>query len=375
MDASVGPIRIEVVKGLEQVRVILEPNEWGIELDAVYDGFCEAHLESRHFDRQFSRVIFDSTRFAQVGGWTGTLKVGDREVALTPDRWWGSRDRSWGIRPVGESEPPGIRVTDTEAGFFWIYAPGALRGPRHGDHHPGAARAASGSCRTPTGVPVLGSGGEADVAGPSRARAALRAGHPDRDRAPRSPTSAPRASRRPRSRWSRCWPSPCCSGSGYGLEPDWKHGMYQGDLVIQGQIVAPRPELHRLGPDRVRRQVHLRRPGRLRHVRVRRHGPPRAVRLHRLSGRPARRPSARVGRQPGRVGPSQPVRSAHHAHSCGAGVDEVLRRTGGSTAPCAPTAGGGRARTRRSTRRPPAAAASHTTRVGPLLGRAQERAP
>ena len=44
MDASVGPIRVEVIKGLEQVRVIVEPNEWGIELDAVYDGFSEAHL-------------------------------------------------------------------------------------------------------------------------------------------------------------------------------------------------------------------------------------------------------------------------------------------------------------------------------------------
>ena len=86
MDASVGPIRVEVLKGLERVRVIVEPNEWGIELDAVYDGFSEAHLESRHFDRQFTRVTFDSTRFAQVGSWTGTLKVGDREVELTPER-------------------------------------------------------------------------------------------------------------------------------------------------------------------------------------------------------------------------------------------------------------------------------------------------
>ena len=45
----------------QQVRVVVEPNEWGIELDATYEGFCEAHLESRHFDRQFTRVTFDST--------------------------------------------------------------------------------------------------------------------------------------------------------------------------------------------------------------------------------------------------------------------------------------------------------------------------
>ena len=76
MDASVGPIRVEVVKGLEEVRVIVEPNQWGIELDAVYRGFSEAHLESRHFDRQYSRVTFDSTRFAQVGSWDGNPGVG-----------------------------------------------------------------------------------------------------------------------------------------------------------------------------------------------------------------------------------------------------------------------------------------------------------
>ena len=34
-----------------------------------------------------------------------------RRSPSTPDRWLGSRDRSWGIRPVGEAEPPGARPT------------------------------------------------------------------------------------------------------------------------------------------------------------------------------------------------------------------------------------------------------------------------
>jgi hypothetical protein len=239
MDASVGPIRIEVVKGLEQLRVILEPNEWGIELDAVYDGFCEAHLESRHFDRQFSRVIFDSTRFAQVGGWTGTLKVGDREVQLTPDKWWGSRDRSWGIRPVGEAEPPGIRVTDTESGFFWIYAP-----VRFEDHamitivqeRPSGERIMQDAHR----IPVLGSGDEVTWLG-----------RPEHDvrfvEGTRTVTDATLSYYGPRGELTAVveveplLAFPLLLGSGYGLEPDWKHGMYQGDLVTQGQIVAPDP--------------------------------------------------------------------------------------------------------------------------------------
>ena len=35
--------------------------------------------------------------------------VGDETFRVTPDRWWGTRDRSWGVRPVGEPEHPGIR--------------------------------------------------------------------------------------------------------------------------------------------------------------------------------------------------------------------------------------------------------------------------
>ena len=51
-------------------------------------------------------------------------RVGDDETRVTPDAWLGSRDRSWGVRPVGEPEPPGIRGRDAALpGFFWLYAP------------------------------------------------------------------------------------------------------------------------------------------------------------------------------------------------------------------------------------------------------------
>ena len=76
---------------------------------------------------------------------------------------------------------------------------------------------------------------------------------------------------------------PLLLGSGYGLEPDWKHGMYQGELVVQGQHVPPAdPTYSDLGPHRVRRPVHLRRARGLRDVRVCGDGPPPAVRVHRL---------------------------------------------------------------------------------------------
>jgi len=58
-----------------------------------------------------------------VGNWSGRLRVGDREFAVSPGQWAGARDRSWGIRPIGEPEPPGRAATEPMEGFWWLYAP------------------------------------------------------------------------------------------------------------------------------------------------------------------------------------------------------------------------------------------------------------
>ncbi len=239
MDASVGPIRVEVLKGLEKVRVILEPNEWGIELDATYDAFSQAHLESRHFDRQFSRVIFDSTRFAQLGGWTGTLRMGNREVNLTPDVWWGSRDRSWGVRPVGESEPPGIRVTDTDtsAGFFWIYAPARFEDESLItiiQERPNGERIMQDAHR------IHGIASDAPPEWLGRPEHELRFS-PGGRRVVGATLRyyGPHGQQTTEIEVEPLLAFPLLLGTGYGLEPDWKHGMYQGDLVTQGQVIDP----------------------------------------------------------------------------------------------------------------------------------------
>jgi hypothetical protein len=64
--------------------------------------------------------VFDYTRLTQLGAWSGTLTVDGEELAVSPDEVLGSRDRSWGIRPVGQQVPgpPGFG-----AQFFWLWAP------------------------------------------------------------------------------------------------------------------------------------------------------------------------------------------------------------------------------------------------------------
>jgi hypothetical protein len=140
---------------------------------------------------------------------------------------------------VGESEPPGIRVTDTEAGFFWIYAP-----VRFDDHamitiiqeRPSGERIMQDAHR----IPMLGAEGEATWLGRPEHDVRFVPGTRTIQGATLS-YYGPRGEKTTEVEVEPLLAFPLLLGSGYGLEPDWKHGMYQGDLVVQGQIVAPDP--------------------------------------------------------------------------------------------------------------------------------------
>ena len=119
----VGPYRIEVIEPLQKVRVICEPNEHGIAADITWDGSFPALEEQPHVIRKGPKVILQSTRFAQVGTWTGTLSIDGVERTLTPDTWLGSRDRSWGIRPLAPSDPANRFDEGAEPSFWWLYVP------------------------------------------------------------------------------------------------------------------------------------------------------------------------------------------------------------------------------------------------------------
>lgn len=124
MSMSAGPYRIEVIEPLERIRVICDTPDHGLEMDMTWQGSFPAIDEPPHVVRRGNKIILDAQRFAQVGTWEGRLVVDGTEITVDPTTWVGTRDRSWGIRPVGEAEPAGRPAEGAAAeGFWWLYVP------------------------------------------------------------------------------------------------------------------------------------------------------------------------------------------------------------------------------------------------------------
>ena len=117
---EIGPFRIEVSDPMRRLRVVLAPNETGIECELDFAARTGAIQEGRQTLRRGERLIMDVTRFAQFGRWQGRIRAGGRNLAVEPGRVYGTKDRSWGIRPVGEPETGGApQAVAPQAFFLW----------------------------------------------------------------------------------------------------------------------------------------------------------------------------------------------------------------------------------------------------------------
>src|SRR5579862_940304 len=120
METDVAPIHVEVVEPLRRLRVRVEPNAYGIAGDLLFTRRAPALEEPRFLRRIDGRIFMDYTRLTQHGQWTGTLSIEGESIDLGAQRFTGTRDRSWGVRPVGERDPGGARFP---LQFFWLWAP------------------------------------------------------------------------------------------------------------------------------------------------------------------------------------------------------------------------------------------------------------
>jgi len=118
-ETRVGPLVVEVVEPLDTLRLRVEANPHGISAELVFRARSEPIEEPRVTRRQAGRVLMDSTRFTQFGHWEGEIAFAGQRRALAPPDALGTRDRSWGIRPVGEREAGPAAAPQ----FFWLWTP------------------------------------------------------------------------------------------------------------------------------------------------------------------------------------------------------------------------------------------------------------
>jgi hypothetical protein len=122
MDTKVGPIAIEVIEPLKKLRLRVGANEHGIEADLIFTARAPAVEEPRFTYRQGPRTIMDYTRLTQNGSYEGFIAIKGQRIAVESRSFVGTRDRSWGVRPIGLSDPQGV-APPRPPQFYWLWAP------------------------------------------------------------------------------------------------------------------------------------------------------------------------------------------------------------------------------------------------------------
>lgn len=117
--------RVEVQEPLHRLRIVMDQTE-GMAVDLTWNGLFDVVQEQPHVMRAGNRVTLEAQRFAQLGSWSGHLAIDGEEITVDPHLWIGSRDRSWGIRPIGEAEPAGRPADPPFEGMWWLYVPMAF---------------------------------------------------------------------------------------------------------------------------------------------------------------------------------------------------------------------------------------------------------
>ncbi|MEW6271204.1 MAG: hypothetical protein AB1689_18130 [Thermodesulfobacteriota bacterium] len=121
-ETEVGPFRIDIVEPMKRLRVRIADNDTGVAADLEFSARTACIEEGRQTLRREGRVMMDATRFTQMGRWQGEIRYGGKTVRVDPARVHGTKDRSWGVRPVGPMDPAGAPATELPQIFF-LWAP------------------------------------------------------------------------------------------------------------------------------------------------------------------------------------------------------------------------------------------------------------
>ncbi len=118
---DLGSIRVEIVEPMRSSRLIIDAPEHGLGADLTFTARTAALEEPRQTRYQDVRLMMDVTRATQLGSWSGTITTGADTLTITDAAVRGTKDRSWGVRSVGDPAPMAPLASARQ--FFFLWAP------------------------------------------------------------------------------------------------------------------------------------------------------------------------------------------------------------------------------------------------------------
>lgn len=139
-ETVIGPYSLDVVEAFTDLHLALGANDSELSFDLHWLGAGPPFTEAHHFATNRQRVTTDQTRYTQPGRASGWIEFAGRRFEVHPDRWYASRDHSWGLyyertplapdrrwmRPRERGQRRSLRLwtvfaTPTTAGFFSVH--------------------------------------------------------------------------------------------------------------------------------------------------------------------------------------------------------------------------------------------------------------
>ena len=237
---AVGPIAVDVREPLRTLNLKVDTPEQGVRADVTFHARTVAVEEPRFHNVAGTRVVMDYTRLAQWGTWDGWIELDGERIDLHRDTTWGSRDRSWGIRGVGERAPGAPAQMAPQ--FYWLWAPVNFGDVcthfdvnEHGDgqqwHRSGYVIPVLEDAATD---PVLDTGGLAVSAEPMSSVQCTIDWEPGTRRATHARIDMTPWNASPLTVDLEPIVTFQMMGIGY-FHPDWSHGVFKGDLAVGGE--------------------------------------------------------------------------------------------------------------------------------------------